>query len=51
MIESWEKLVTDEWMSDRQTDLSDFIWRCPTNVESPKFLYKEINFLLRRKIE
>ena len=28
MIQSWEKLVTDG-----QTDESDFMRRCPTNVE------------------
>ena len=43
MIQSWENLVTDgrrDGQKDRgtegQTDESDFIWRCPTNVERPK---------------
>ena len=31
MIQSWENLVTDG-----QTNESDFIGRCPTNVECPK---------------
>ena len=48
MIQSWVNLVTDGW-TDRQTDVSDFIGRCPTNVERPTFLYKERNFLLKRK--
>ena len=30
MIQSWENLVTDG-----QMDESDFIGRCPTNVERP----------------
>ena len=30
MIQSWENLVTD-----RETDESDFIGRCLTNVERP----------------
>ena len=33
MIQSWENLVTD-----RQTNESDFIGRCPTNVERPKII-------------
>ena len=39
MIQSWEKLVTDG-----QTDESDFIVRCPTNVERPKTKTAAINF-------
>ena len=35
MIRSWENLVTDR-RTDRRTDKSDFIGRCPTNVERPK---------------
>ena len=35
MIQSWENLVTDG-RADRRTDEeSDFIGRCPTNVERP----------------
>ena len=34
MIQLWENLVTDG-RTDRQTDESDFIGRCPTNVERP----------------
>ena len=33
--------LSDGWTDrqmDRQTDKSDFIGRCPTNVESPKFI-------------
>ena len=36
MTQSWENLVTDE-RTDRRTDESDFIGRCATNVERPKF--------------
>ena len=43
MIQSWESLVADRWLDgqmdwemDRQTDKSDFIGCCPTNVEHPK---------------
>ena len=35
MIRSWENLVTDR-RTDRRTDKSDFIGRCPTNVERQK---------------
>ena len=35
MMQSCENLVTDE-RTDRRTDKSDFIGRCPTNVECPK---------------
>ena len=35
MIQSWENLVTDGQMG-RRTEDSDFIGRCPTNVERPK---------------
>ena len=38
MIQSWENLVTDgrtDERTDGQTDESDFIGRCPTNVERP----------------
>ena len=35
MIQSWENLVTDE-IRGGQTDESDFIGRCPTNVDRPK---------------
>ena len=31
MIQSWENFVTDG-----QTDKSDFMGRCPANVEGPK---------------
>ena len=34
MIHSWENLVTDG-RTDGQTDESDFIGRCPTDVERP----------------
>ena len=34
MILSWENLVEDG-QTDRQTDESDFIGRCPTNDECP----------------
>ena len=34
MIHSWENLVT-EGRTDGQTDESDFIGRCPTDVERP----------------
>ena len=34
MIQLWENLVTDG-RTDGQTDESDFIGRCPTNVERP----------------
>ena len=37
MIQSWESLVTDG-RTDGQTDDSDFIGRCPTNVERPKMI-------------
>ena len=45
MIQSWENLVTDG-RTDRQTDESDFIGRCPTNVERPKYFlsFKDIDF-------
>ena len=42
MIQSWENLVTDgrtdrgtDGQTDRQTDESNFIGRCPINVERP----------------
>ena len=35
MIQSWQNLVTDG-----QTDESDFIERCPTNVEHPNYVKK-----------
>ena len=35
MIRSWENLVTNR-RTERRTDKSDFIGRCPTNVERPK---------------
>ena len=38
MIQSWENLVTDErtdGRTDGQRDESNFIGRCPTNVERP----------------
>ena len=39
MIQSWENLVTaGRWtdkLTDRQTDKSDFIGCCPTNIEHP----------------
>ena len=35
MIQFWENLVTDG-RTDGQTDESDFIGRCPTNVKRPK---------------
>ena len=35
MIQSWENLVTDGW-ADGRTDESDFIGRCPSNVDRPK---------------
>ena len=38
MIQSWENLVTDG-QTDRQ---SDFIERCPTNVEVQKCFNKSI---------
>ena len=34
MIQSWEILVTDRW-SDGQTEESDFIGRCLTDIERP----------------
>ena len=34
MIQSWENLVKDG-RTDEQTDESDFIGRCPSNVERP----------------
>ena len=37
MIQSWENLVTDG-----QTDKSDFIGRCPTNVERFIFIRRSI---------
>ena len=37
MIQSWENLVTDG-RTDGQTDESDFIGRCPINVERPTFV-------------
>ena len=35
MIQSWENLVTDG-QTNGQTDESNFIGRCPTNVERPR---------------
>ena len=38
MIQSWENWVTDgrtDGQTDGQTDESDFIGRCPTNVDRP----------------
>ena len=43
MIQSWENLVTDgrtDSLTNRQTDKSDFIGRCPTNVEDPIKSYR-----------
>ena len=36
MIESWENLVTNG-RTDRVTDETDLIGRCPNNVERPKY--------------
>ena len=33
-IQSWEILAID-WQTDGQTEESDFIGRCPTNMERP----------------
>ena len=42
MIQSWENLVTDK-QTDGQMDVSNFIWRCPTNIEHPKHKKEEEN--------
>ena len=50
MIQSWENLVTDRGM-DGQTDESDFIGCCWTNIKRPKEktqqllpdIYKQLN--------
>ena len=43
IIQSWENLLTDGW-TDRRTEgqknESDFIGRCPTNVERLKVIEK-----------
>ena len=41
MIQSGENLVTDR-RTERQTDESDFIGRCPTNVVRPKSVIQSI---------
>ena len=46
MIQSRENLVTDG-RTDGQTDESDFIRRCPTNVEHPTLTIKTDNQLLQ----
>ena len=46
MIQSWENLVTDG-RTDGQTDESDFIRRCPTNVAHPTLTIKTDNQLLQ----
>ena len=43
MIQSWENLVTDG-QTDRQMDESDFIGRCPTNVERPTRNFLSIGY-------
>ena len=46
MIQSWGNLVTDgrtDGTIDRQADESDFIGRCPINVECPKGKHGVIN--------
>ena len=40
MIQSWENVVTDirtDGRTDGQADESDFIGRCPANVDRPTF--------------
>ena len=43
IIQSWENLLTDGW-TDRRTEgqknESDFVGRCPTNVERLKVIEK-----------
>ena len=43
MIQSWENLVTDG-QTDRQMDESNFIGRCPTNVERPTRNFLSIGY-------
>ena len=43
MTQSWENLVTDgrtDGRTERQTVESDFIGRCPTDVERPTVTYE-----------
>ena len=51
-IQSWENLVTDGWTdrrTDGQMDKSDFIGRCPTNVEYPVKRSRHRNNLRNKK--
>ena len=45
MIQSWENLVTDG-RTDGQTDESDFVGRCLTNVKRPKEQSFEVTKLI-----
>ena len=57
MIQSWENLVTARRTDSGQTDESDFIGCCPTNVERSKsfwshIIYDQANtFISNQKLE